>query len=381
MKNIYLQIIDFQSVTSPVALATVISTNGSTPQKPGSSALINNKGIVTGTVGGGIVEAKVQDLAIDALESGNSGLFSFNLANDISNKSEAICGGQISVLVDANLNNSAPVFRQIKNSLENRIPGVLITMVTRYNEKGVLINRYWMSSTITPEIPEQFLEKIKPVVNELINAKNPSGYRELELSMPGEEPSSLFFLEPVFPLPKLVIAGAGHIGRALSHLGSRLDFEVTVIDDRPEFANAENLPDASAIIVGDIGKAVQNIKKGDDTYIVIVTRGHKDDAEALKPCIGSKLAYTGMIGSRKKIAAMKTHFIEQKWATKEQWDLIYAPVGIDIKSQTVEEIAVSIAAQLVLVRNSRKTEDGRRKTEDGRRKTEDGRRKTVVNNT
>lgn len=362
MKNIYLQIIENQSITSPLALVTVISTNGSTPQKPGSSALFSTNGIIAGTIGGGIVEGRVQKLAVEALKTKESGLFIFNLANDISNKEDAICGGQISVLIDANLNNSASVFGQIKKSLENRIPGVLITMVTRYNELSVLINRYWISSSYTPEIPEPFLEKIIPVVNELLKTKDTSDYRELALSIPGEEPTSVFFLEPVFPLPKLIIAGAGHIGKALSHLASRLDFEVTVIDDRPEYANSENIPDASAIIVGDIGKAVQNIKKGDDTYIVIVTRGHKDDAEALKPCFDTELAYTGMIGSRKKIAAMKTHFIEQKWATNEQWDLIYAPVGIDIKSQTVEEIAVSIAAQLVMVRNSGKAEDGRRKT-------------------
>jgi xanthine dehydrogenase accessory factor len=355
MKNIYLQIIDNQSGKPPLVLATVTSTSGSTPQKPGSSALFDKNGTVAGTIGGGIVEGKVQRLALEALKSKESGLFLFDLANDISNKEDAICGGQINVLIDANLNNSVPVFGQIKKSLENGIPGVLITMVTRYNEKSVLINRYFMNSIYTPEIPEPFLEKIKPVVNELINAKDPSDYREIALSIPGEEPTSVFYLEPVFPLPKLIIAGAGHIGKALSHLGSRLDFEVTVIDDRPEYANHENLPDAAIIIVGDIGKEVSAIKKGDDTYIVIVTRGHKDDAEALKPCIGAELAYTGMIGSRRKIAAMKAHFIDQKWATVEQWDSIYAPVGIDIKSQTVEEIAVSIAAQLVLVRNSRKT--------------------------
>ena len=96
------------------------------------------------------------------------------------------------------------------------------------------------------------------------------------------------------------------------------------------------------------------LKKGNDTFVVIVTRGHKDDAAALKHCIGSALAYTGMIGSKNKIASMKVNFIENGWATAELWDTIHAPVGIDIKSRTVEEIAISIAAQLVLVRNSRK---------------------------
>jgi xanthine dehydrogenase accessory factor len=86
---------------------------------------------------------------------------------------------------------------------------------------------------------------------------------------------------------------------------------------------------------------------------VIVTRGHKDDAEALKPCIGSDLAYTGMIGSKNKIASMRDNFIENGWATLKQWETVYTPIGLDIGSRTVEEIAISIAAQLVLVRNSK----------------------------
>lgn len=353
MKNIYLQVLDQQSDKSPLVLATVTIAHGSTPQKPGSSALFCKKGLISGTVGGGIVEGKVQKIALDAILSKESGHFHFNLANDISNTEEAICGGQISVLVDANLKNYIPVFEQVKQSMAKRIPGVLITMVTGVKEKTVLINRYWMSETYKPSIPVEFIEKIEPVVMSLLSATNPSDYRELELAIPGEEPSSLFFLEPIFPPAQLVIAGAGHIGKALAHLGSMLDFEVTVIDDRPEYANSENIPDAGHIIVKDIGNAMQELKKRDDTYVVIVTRGHKDDASALKPCIGSNAAYIGMIGSKNKIAAMRKNFIQNKWATGKQWDEIHAPVGLEIKSQTVEEIAVSIAAQLILVRNSK----------------------------
>ncbi|TAL78792.1 MAG: XdhC/CoxI family protein [Bacteroidetes bacterium] len=356
MKNIYLQIPDHYTDNSPLILATVTRTIGSTPQKPGSSALFGRKGLISGTVGGGIVEAKVQKSALDAIHTKKSGHFHFNLANDISKTEEAICGGQISVLVDANLKNHFSVLEQIKQSMADRIPGVLITMVTDFTEKTVLINRYWMSEKIKPSMPAEFLEKIEPLFIEMISSPDINDYRELELSIPGEEPSSLFLLEPVFPPAHLIIGGAGHIGKALAHLGNLLDFEVTVIDDRSEYANSENIPDASHIIVKDIGAAFKEIEKRSDSYVVIVTRGHKDDAAALKPCIGSGLAYTGMIGSKKKVAAMRMKFIENKWATSEEWNKIHAPIGLEIKSQTVEEIAVSIAAQLVLVRNSRKTE-------------------------
>jgi len=90
-----------------------------------------------------------------------------------------------------------------------------------------------------------------------------------------------------------------------------------------------------------------------DTYIVIVTRGHSHDAEALRPCIGSDASYVGMMGSRIKVAKMHEEFITNGWATEEQWKKICTPVGIDIGSQTVEEIAVSIAAQLIVYRGNR----------------------------
>lgn len=353
MKNIYLQLLDHKTELSSIVLATVTRTHGSTPQKRGSSALLDSEGLVAGTVGGGVVEGRVLNLAREAIMNKLSGHFSFNLANEITNKEEAICGGQISVLIDANLNNYISVFEQLASSLENRIPGILITMVTTFSGESVLINRYWMSEDFKPSLPEAFISKIEPIVNKMLSDRKKSEYAELELSIPEEEPSSVFFLEAVYPPEQLIIAGAGHIGKALTHLAGLLDFETTVIDDRPEYANSGNIPEADHIIVKDIGRAMTEIKKDNDVYVVIVTRGHKDDAAALIPCIGSDLAYTGMIGSRSKIASMKADFIEKGLVDIKQWEMIHTPVGIDIKSQTIEEIAVSIAAQLILIRNSK----------------------------
>jgi xanthine dehydrogenase accessory factor len=353
MKNIYLQLLEEQSKGTPLVLATVTSASGSTPQKPGSSAIIGKNGIVDGTVGGGIVEGSVLKLSVNALLSHKSLHPVFNLAHEISEEAEAICGGKISILIDANIQNSLKVFNQIKESLAVREPGVLITMVTGYDVENVLINRYWMTRTVKPSLPDDFMKRLDTEVISILNSGDRSDYRTLELSVEGEEPSSLFFLEPVFPAESLVIAGAGHIGRALAHLGAMLNFEVTVIDDRVEYANSDNIPDADHIIMGDIGKAMDQLKKDANTYVVIVTRGHKDDAAALKSVIASSVAYIGMIGSRKKISAMKSDFLEKSFATIKEWESIYAPVGLEIKSQTVEEIAVSIAAQLVLVRNSK----------------------------
>jgi xanthine dehydrogenase accessory factor len=354
MKNICLQILDLEYSESSLVLATVVRTLGSAPQKPGSSAVFGNQGLITGTVGGGIVEGKVQQLASEALATTNSGLYHFNLANDISKTEEAICGGEISVLVDAAPNRHFSIFEQIKTSMSKREPGVLITKVDASKENTVSIERFWATEELIPHPDPYFSKQIESEVKKLIAEKKSGSFAEASIDNKDEASSVFYFLQPFFPPDQLVIAGAGHIGRALAHLGNLLDFEVTVIDDRSEFANARNIPDAEHIIVKDIGAAMRDIFTGVNTYVVIVTRGHNDDAAALKPCFEKSLAYIGMIGSKNKIAAMRQKFIDSGWATIEQWNGIHAPVGLPIKSQTVEEIAVSIAAELVLVRNSKR---------------------------
>jgi Xanthine and CO dehydrogenases maturation factor, XdhC/CoxF family len=350
MKNIILKIPEICHSCQGLVLATVTGTKGSTPQKPGSTALFDSGGLLSGTIGGGIVEGRVSEFAVKCSKTKKSGLITHLLNNDISNKEDAICGGEITILVDGDPCSHLPVFKAIKDSISARIPGILISFVTKEDDGKVSIERQWMTPDNKPLLTAEIPEKIRSEASDILSSVAPE-FRQTEISLPGKSPV-MVLLEPVFPQKQLIIAGAGHIGKALSHLGKMLDFDVTVIDDRAEFANRENLPDADTIIVSDIGQAMKEIVKGKDSYIVIVTRGHKDDAETLKPCVSSGAAYIGMIGSKMKVAKMKEEFIRNNWAGEEQWRQIYAPVGMDIKSRSVEEIAISIAAQMVLVRNS-----------------------------
>lgn len=356
MKSIYLQIAEKYPGDTDLVLATVISTTGSTPQKSGSSVLFDTGGLVAGTIGGGMVEKDVQDFAMKSVLTKKSCYLHFNLDKDVSYKDEAICGGKISVLVDADPLSNINVYKEIRRSISERIPGILITKVNYLSETEVLINRYWMTQDIKPELHDKFMEKLDSEAMRMLTVSDADTFRKMEISIPDEEPSSTFFLESVVPLKHLVIAGAGHVGKVMSHLGKILDFEVTVIDDRSEFANEENLPDADNIILEDVGKAMQEIEKNKDTYIVIVTRGHSNDAAALKPCIGSDAAYVGMIGSKAKIAKMHKDFIDNGWATEKTWSKIFSPIGLEIASKTVEEIGISIAAQLIMIRNTKATD-------------------------
>jgi xanthine dehydrogenase accessory factor len=349
MRTIYQQIFDRLQKHAPLALVTVTGTRGSAPQKPGSSAIFGEAGHLWGTVGGGAVEGKIQKIVASAILTRVSGQYHFDLGNDIRNQDEAICGGEISILVDATPGDHYEVFRNMNRALADRTPGVLVTGVTRLHGSRVAITRDWVARSLEHDLPAEQAPLLEPAINQMLADCRPGDYRDMP-PLP-DSGGTHFYLEAVCPLPRLVIAGAGHIGKALAHLGSLLDFEVTVMDDRAEYANPENIPDADHLIVDDIGRAMLELDKSPDTHIVLVTRGHKNDSDALRSCIGSGAGYIGMIGSARKIELVREKFMDEGWATPIQWESVYAPIGLEISSKTVQEIAVSIAAQLVHVRN------------------------------
>jgi xanthine dehydrogenase accessory factor len=328
-----------------ICLATLVTVSGSVPQVAGSSALFSEQGLLNGTLGGGVMEGNAGKRAAEAIRTGRHLLYDFHLDAESANDEGALCGGSATILLDPDPGIHMDSFRQMSASLENGQPGLMITVVSNTTETP--IRRFWLENDrLNPAVlPGELIGNFpgdRSALNDSINTGKCISLMN--------EAGNLLFIEPISPLPKLVIAGAGHIGKALAHQGRLLNFEVTVIDDRPEFANSENIPDADHIIVRSIGEAMSEIPKSKDTYIVIVTRGHKDDTEALKACIKHNIPYIGMIGSRKKIRLVKEKLIAGGWSTPEQFDRVHAPIGIEIGSVTVQEIALSITAQLVQVR-------------------------------
>lgn len=352
MKNIYAHLFERFKDKKPLVLATIVETKGSTPQVTGASALFSSEGLLEGTLGGGLLEADAEKEALRALKEKKSLLSRFDLRDDISVEAGAICGGEARILIDASPEKYKDAFRVLIRSLEQRKPGILATFINETQGKKVSPLRFWIEKKKKYDTDlEKHFSFFKDEIKDVFLEGKPKLLKIKENIFPEGGMNNLLFLEPVFPMPHLVIAGAGHIGQALSHVGSLLSFEVTVIDDRPEYANKNKLPDADHIIAKDIEKAVQDFPVSSDTYIVIVTRGHRKDAEALRQCISSDAAYIGMIGSVRKIELMRKKFLEEGWATLLQFNRVHAPIGIKIDSKTVEEIAVSIAAQLVLVRS------------------------------
>jgi xanthine dehydrogenase accessory factor len=327
-----------------LALATIIEAEGSTPQVVGASAVFSETRLEAGTVGGGLLEMRVESAARKALKDGKARILSVRLNADPTDMEGAICGGAVRVLIDPDVERDRAVFGQALEGLHSRRPGYLVTEIKKTPGDFVEVERSWLP---LDEAAKKGVDVLAAVAIDDFPAE--------ATHTPGLARSEgrRAFVELVRPLPRLVVAGAGHVGRALARLASGLDFSVTVIDDRPEFANKENVPEADEIVAGEIGESVAKIEDSPDNYFVVVTRGHEKDAEALRAALRRPAAYVGMIGSKTKVETMHRDFLARGWATEQEWAGIHTPIGLAIGSKTVEEIAVSIAAELVLVRSRR----------------------------
>ena len=158
------------------------------------------------------------------------------------------------------------------------------------------------------------------------------------------------FLEPIKPLPSLIIFGGGHISFFLARIGKMVDFRVTIIDDRPEFANHERFTEADETIAEDMASVIKRLTINGSSYIVIVTRGHMKDELVLEWAATTAAGYVGMIGSKRKIKTSFT-YLKTKGITEEQQDKVHSPIGLPIGAETPEEIAVAIMAEIIQIRH------------------------------
>ena len=147
----------------------------------------------------------------------------------------------------------------------------------------------------------------------------------------------------------LLIVGAGHVGKALAIIGDMCGFSVEIIDDRPEFANAERFPEADRITCGRFDEVLDGYPIDSNTYVVCVTRGHKHDETSLRLVSPSEAAYIGMIGSKRRVGAVLQHLIEDGIDPRAV-ERVHTPIGLDIGAETPEEIAVSIMAEIIRAR-------------------------------
>ncbi|MGX4600582.1 XdhC family protein [Faecalimicrobium sp. JNUCC 81] len=152
------------------------------------------------------------------------------------------------------------------------------------------------------------------------------------------------------PRPRFLIVGGGHVGHSLYNVSQSLDFYTIIVDDREAFANKERFKNAEEVYSGEIANILSDMRIDDNTYVVIATRGYEKDLEALRAIINKSASYIGMIGSRKKWITLKSELVEEG-VSEELLEKVYAPVGLNISSNEVDEIAFGIIAELLLVKN------------------------------
>jgi xanthine dehydrogenase accessory factor len=148
----------------------------------------------------------------------------------------------------------------------------------------------------------------------------------------------------------LLVIGAGHVGKALATIGNMCGFSVEIVDDRPEYANAERFPEADRITCGRFDEVLSGYPIDANTYVVCVTRGHKHDETSLRLVAASDAAYVGMIGSKRRVGAVLQHLMEGGLAAAAA-ERVHTPIGLDIGAETPEEIAVSIMAEIIRTRH------------------------------
>jgi xanthine dehydrogenase accessory factor len=350
--DVYGKAVEFIDSGRCFAMAVILNTDGSTPQQTGVRALIEETGETWGTLGGGIVEAEAQRHAVEACRSKRAAVIDIELKHAYSRDAIAICGGRMRILMDPTASKDRESYARAVRARKRRERGVLVTTVREGGQTEAAVE--WF--------PEKAITRAVsfPVPSPLHDSLTGEAVQTIETEGPEPGARMTVLVEPVIPNPMLLIAGGGHIGQALARMAVTLGFDVRVVDDRPEFTHPALFPEGVTARCGDIAKEVAACRITSDVFIVLVTRGHKQDAEALEACIHKHAAYIGMIGSKRKVAMIRKNFIESSLATEQELDRVFAPIGLDIGAVTVPEIAASIAAELVAVRRKGSAQKPRR---------------------
>jgi xanthine dehydrogenase accessory factor len=252
--DIYEQIVQLRREGRRGAVATITNVRGSIPSFQTAKMLVRDDGSISGTIGGGCVEAEVWQAAREVMEQEKPRTLTFNLNNDPKYDTGLVCGGTLEI-----------------------------------------------------------------------------------------------FIEPVLPPALLYIFGAGHVAYNLYKVATIAGFEVTVVDDRESYANRERFPDAREIIADDFDAVTERLNVSEGAYIVIVTRGHRDDMRILRWAVDARTRYLGMIGSKRKTISIYKE-LERQGLGAEKFANVHAPVGLEIGAVTPEEIAVAIVAEMIAER-------------------------------
>jgi len=325
-------------------LATIVSRHGSTPRTAGTRMIICGDGRAMGTIGGGLLEARVVQKAAEVLSSRRPVVLPFDMTHSELAAMDMICGGQLEVLLEF-ISPSGPtavVFKRWREALSVAEPCLFLAVLQFSGRQVDRIDHCLVKAgqVVCGDCPLK-----PPALQELVCAHSGATcLRTVALE------DAMIVIDPVLKAETVYLFGAGHVAQPTARLAIFAGFRVRVVDDRSEFANAERFPAAEEVRVAtDFDSALKGFAIDRSAFIVIVTRGHMHDKTVLMQALRTEAAYIGMIGSRRKRNHIFNALLKQGF-TETDLKRVHSPIGLDIGAETPEEIALSIVAELVQAR-------------------------------
>ena len=325
MKKITNAILDHIHKGESCVLCTILASSGSAPRGAGARMAVFADGSTLGTVGGGRVEYLAAQEALEVIRGRKPQIRSFDLAPAQVASIGMVCGGQVSIYFQLLTQEALPVLREMERAL-------------------TVDENSWLRLQIRDGQVEEFA-----VVLQEEGALEPRRYCSKAVLEKGE---TLRYFEPLRRAGRVYVFGGGHVGQALVPVLASVDFPVTVYDKRKEIADKEHFPQAEQVIYGEYEDIFAHLTLKPEDYVVIMTPGHESDYALLEQVLRYETAYVGCIGSRHKIARTQA-LLREAGISEERIQSVHSPIGLPIGAQTPAEIAVCIAAEMILCRSQR----------------------------
>ena len=349
MKEVFEEATNQLNEKHPLVIATVVRTKGSTPQKPGAKLLVRNDGSGVGTLGGGCVEGDIWYAAKQLMKNrGSAETIGYELNEEIAAQDGLVCGGTMFFLVD-------PIYEKGQESL------FLDEINSAYlgGEPVALASLVKTAPDIDAKLAGKLLIRSDGSVEGTLGADNLNSEAikyGIELMAYGNskyvrsETGAEYFVEGYTTPPQIILCGGGHVSRAIYTFAVNLGFNLTVIDDREEFANKTRFPLANVVVAESSAEGFRSIEINKNTFIVIATRGHRYDHASLEAALNTSASYIGLLGSKRKTILIYEELLS-KGVSIDRIKDVRAPIGLDINARTPEEIAISIMAEILMIRN------------------------------
>jgi xanthine dehydrogenase accessory factor len=332
------------------AVATVVRTHGSTPQAIGAKLVVTDDPDARpfGTLGGGCVEADAILAAREALAGHGRSLREYRLNEDLDWHTGLVCGGTMWILAErgdtALLCGGQDMLPDLAAAAAGGRPIAVVTRLVRVDRGFAFEARM----AVRPD-GERTGTLGDPILDERATDAAVAQLDHGPARIVADDETHDLLIEPVVGRPHLVVAGGGHVARAIAQQARLLDFDVTILEDRPAYADPARF-EGAAVVAGDVAEGIASMSYGPETFLVVATRGHKMDAECVLAAAGTRARYIGLLGSKRKTILIRD-LLDEHGIGQERLDAIHAPVGLDLGGRTPAEIALAILAEITRIRH------------------------------